>query len=188
MNACSFSFSIQWLEFASNAWNFAPYWNDISTEKNCSMSSSSRLGWLHLPGNIGNVWWHLWLSPLREVGIGIWQVETLGCYSTFCSAKDSSSTIKDYLAFMSLTLLLRNADSPGCVLVTQSCLILCDLLFCSPPGSSVHGFSRQEYWSGLPFPSPGDLPDPGIEPGSPVLQADALPSEPPGKSDSPGWV
>ena len=43
------------------------------------------------------------------------------------------------------------------------------------------GFFRQEYWSGLPFPSPGDLPNPGIEPGSPVLQADALPSEPPGK-------
>ena len=43
-------------------------------------------------------------------------------------------------------------------------------------------FSRQEYWSGLPFPSPGDLPDPGIEPRSPSLQADALPSEPPGKA------
>ena len=43
------------------------------------------------------------------------------------------------------------------------------------------GFSRQECWSGLPFPCPGDLPDPGIEPGSPALQADALPSEPSGK-------
>ena len=43
------------------------------------------------------------------------------------------------------------------------------------------GFSRQEYWSGLPFPSPGDLPNPGIEPRSPTLQADSLPSEPPGK-------
>ena len=43
------------------------------------------------------------------------------------------------------------------------------------------GFSRQEYWSGSSFPSPGDLPNPGIEPGSPALQADALPSEPPGK-------
>ena len=43
------------------------------------------------------------------------------------------------------------------------------------------GFSRQEYWSGLPFPSPGDLPDPGIKPRSPTLQGDALPSEPPGK-------
>ena len=42
-------------------------------------------------------------------------------------------------------------------------------------------FSRQEYWNGLPFPSPGDLPNPGIEPESPALQADALPFEPPGK-------
>ena len=43
------------------------------------------------------------------------------------------------------------------------------------------GFSRQEYWSGSPFPSPGDLPDPGIKPRSPALQIDALTSEPPGK-------
>ena len=50
---------------------------------------------------------------------------------------------------------------------------------CQAPPSM--GFSRQEYWSGLPFPSPGDLPNPGIEPRSPTLQADALTSEPPGK-------
>ena len=43
------------------------------------------------------------------------------------------------------------------------------------------GFSRQEYWSGLPFPSPEDLPNLGIEPGSPALQANSLPSEPPGE-------
>ena len=43
------------------------------------------------------------------------------------------------------------------------------------------GFSRQEYWSGLPFPSPRDLPNPGIEPGSPTLQTDALLSKPPRK-------
>ena len=43
-------------------------------------------------------------------------------------------------------------------------------------------FSRQEYWSGLPLSSPGDLPDPGIKPGSPGLEADALPCEPPAKS------
>ena len=43
-------------------------------------------------------------------------------------------------------------------------------------------FSRQEYWSGVPFPSPGDLPNPRTEPGSPTLQADALPWEPPGNS------
>ena len=48
------------------------------------------------------------------------------------------------------------------------------------PGSPSMGFSRQEYWSGLPFPSPGDLPDPGIKPGSPALEADALTSEPQG--------
>ena len=42
------------------------------------------------------------------------------------------------------------------------------------------GFPSQEYWSGLPFPSPGDLPDPGIEPGPPALEADTLTSEPPG--------
>ena len=51
------------------------------------------------------------------------------------------------------------------------------------------GFSRQEYWSGLSFPSPGDLPDPGIEPGSPALRANALPSEPQGKPvQSPSHV
>ena len=42
------------------------------------------------------------------------------------------------------------------------------------------GFSKQEYWSGLPFPSPGDLPNPGIKPRSPAWKADSLPSEPPG--------
>ena len=46
------------------------------------------------------------------------------------------------------------------------------------------GFSRQECWSGLPFSSPGNLPDPGIEPRSPTLQANALPSEPPGKLEN----
>ena len=46
-------------------------------------------------------------------------------------------------------------------------------------------FSRQEYWSGLPFPSPGDLPNPGIEPRSPSLLADVLLSEPPGKPTHP---
>ena len=53
------------------------------------------------------------------------------------------------------------------------------------------GFSRQERWSGVPFPSPGDLPDPGIEPRSPALQADALTSEPPVELGVPhflrGW-
>ena len=56
----------------------------------------------------------------------------------------------------------------------QSCLTFCD----KAPLSM--GFSEQEYWSGLPCPPPGDLPDPGIEPRSPALQAGSLPSESPG--------
>ena len=64
-----------------------------------------------------------------------------------------------------------------CVLFAQSCPTLGDPMDCSPPGSSVHGILRQEYWNGLPFTSPGDLPAPGIKPASPALQADALPSE-----------
>ena len=67
------------------------------------------------------------------------------------------------------------------VLAAQSSLTLCDPTACSPPGSSVHQFFRQEYWSGLSFPSPGDLPDPEIKPGSPALWAYSLPSEASGK-------
>ena len=48
----------------------------------------------------------------------------------------------------------------------QLCLTLCNLMDCNPPGSSVHGISQEEYWNGLRFPSPGDLPNPGIEPAS----------------------
>ena len=70
-------------------------------------------------------------------------------------------------------------------IVAQS--LSCVRLFATPwtvayQASPSMGFSRQEYWSGLPFPSPGGLPDPGIKPGSPALQADTLTSEPPGKS------
>ena len=68
--------------------------------------------------------------------------------------------------------------------VFQLCMTLCDPMDCSLPGSSVHGSLRQEYCSGLPFPSPGDCPDPGIKPSSPALRADALPSEPLGKPSS----
>ena len=66
------------------------------------------------------------------------------------------------------------------VKVTQSCLTLCSLMDWSPPGSSVHGIlqARILYWSGKPFPSSGDLPDPGTEPSSPTLQADSFLSEP----------
>ena len=71
---------------------------------------------------------------------------------------------------------------PVCVLLSHV-LTLCDPIDCSLPGSSVHGISRQEYQgNGLLFPSPGDFLNTGIEPGSPALQADSLPSETPGKA------
>ena len=66
------------------------------------------------------------------------------------------------------------------MLVAQLCLTLCNPVDCSAPDSSTHGISRQEYWSGLPFFSPWDLPHPGIEPGSPALWTDSLLTEPPG--------
>ena len=70
-----------------------------------------------------------------------------------------------------------------CGLVAKPCLTLGNPMDCTPnQGSLSMGFSRQEYWSGLPFLPPGDLPHPGIEPGSPALQADCLPTEPPGKT------
>ena len=64
--------------------------------------------------------------------------------------------------------------------VAQSCLFV-TLQTVEYQAPLSMGFSSQEYWCGLPFPSPGDLPDPGIEPRSPALQTDALLSEPPGK-------
>ena len=64
--------------------------------------------------------------------------------------------------------------------VAQSCPTLATPWTVAYQASPSMGFSRQEYWSGLPFPSPGDLPNPGIKPGSPASEPDALTSEPPG--------
>ena len=97
----------------------------------------------------------------------------------------SSSLFNSALIFTNSFLLLAlgfgslsscfGGDGGG--LVAKSCLTLAILwtVACQAPLSM--GISKQEYWSGLPFPSPGDLPDPGIEPGSPALQADDLPTE-----------
>ena len=73
---------------------------------------------------------------------------------------------------MSAQRLYRNVC---CCLVTQLCPILCDPWTVAHQAPLSMEFSQQEYWSGLPFPSPVDLPIPGIDPGSPALQADALP-------------
>ena len=70
-----------------------------------------------------------------------------------------------------------------CVWVCQllSCVRLCESMDFAHQSSLFMEFSRQEYWSGLPFPSLGDLPNPGMEPGSPALQVDSLLCETPGK-------
>ena len=65
--------------------------------------------------------------------------------------------------------------------IAQSCQTLCDPMDCSLPGFSVHGIFQARVLSRLPFPSPGNLPNPGIKPRSLTLQADALSFVPPGK-------
>ena len=84
----------------------------------------------------------------------------------------------------------KDTNVLGCLVAK---LVLCDPMDCSPDrlqatwtGSSVHGDSPKEYWSGLPRLPSGDLPSPGIEPRSPALQADSLPAEPPGKPMNTG--
>ena len=71
-------------------------------------------------------------------------------------------------------------ESGGGGLVTKSCPTFATPWTIAPQTPLSMSFSRQKYWSGLPFPSPGDLPNPGIEPWSPVLQADSLLTELPG--------
>ena len=74
-------------------------------------------------------------------------------------------------------------------LVAQSCRILCSPMDCiAHQGPLFMGFSRQEYWSGLPCPTPGDLPNPGIKPRSSALRVDSLLSEPPGKPKTLDWI
>ena len=67
------------------------------------------------------------------------------------------------------------------MLVAQSYQTLCEPMDCTLEAPLSLEFSRQEYWGGLPFPTPRDPPDPGMEPRSPALQADSSPSEPPEK-------
>ena len=77
----------------------------------------------------------------------------------------------------------ENTWEKACVLSAKSCPTLCDLMDCNPSGSSVHEFSRQEYWSRLPSP-PGDLPDPGVKsvsPKSPALVGRFFTTGQPGK-------
>ena len=87
------------------------------------------------------------------------------------------------LGFNLQTKNLGSCDLPDLLRVTKSCLVVSnsDPKDCSPPGSSVHGILQARILEWVVCPLPGDLPDPGIEPRSPALQVDSLPSEPPGK-------
>ena len=78
---------------------------------------------------------------------------------------------------------LKSCAQGGGGLVAKSCPTLATPWTVACQASLSMGFSRQEYWSGLPFPSPGALPDPGIESRSPALQTDSLPTELQGKSE-----
>ena len=92
---------------------------------------------------------------------------------------------KEALWSTSVLIPLWPSSPPRWTVKSVSCSVMCDSL--QHPWTVAHQaplsmeFSRQEYWSGLPFPSPGIFPKPGIKPRSPALQADSLPSEPPGK-------
>ena len=114
------------------------------------------------------------------------------CLGSHFSALSHPQTLPglSHLSFYNCLIIQPKSSTPSTicrclvlvVLIAQSCLTLCHLTNCSLPGSSVIGFSRQKYWSGLPYPSPEDPPDAGIEPGSPALQADSLPFELQGRS------
>ena len=79
------------------------------------------------------------------------------CHSSSCGGAQTGSRAHGLQEFQ--------LPASRSALFIQSWLTVCSPTDCSPPGYSVQGFSRQEYCSGLPFPSPGDLPNPGIEPG-----------------------
>ena len=113
-----------------------------------------------------------------------WRMNTVPPLSPLNGALTPSWLLCAFSLYNLLTSCTYHFVSPSSLVKVKVKSLSCVRLFATPwtvayqvPPSM--GFSRQEYWSGLPFPSPGKLPDPGIEPGSPALQANALLSEPP---------
>ena len=120
-------------------------------------------------GHFGNVWWvsyevKIYLSNISQSPI---PKKLLKINENLCLYKNLNTNVyKGYIITKKERKWSRSFVSDSCV-AHQAPLFM--------------GFSRQGYWSGLPFPFPGDLPNPGTEPRSPALQTGALPSEPPGK-------
>ena len=129
---------------------------------------------------------HLWLKCFMRIRYTVaYMLAHAWCFpfkrkKLLMSMERDWKGVKELCCFLvSISILMRACS------VTQSCLTLCDPTNCNPPGSPLSmGFSRQEYWSGLPFPTPGDLPDPGIEPvslSSPALVGRFFTTVPPEK-------
>ena len=125
--------------------------------------------------------------PVRETETWLLQKGRKGYSKRQLSAKAKMQTMKLLTFSLRQHWFQSNVRRPQRTVSEVEVELLNSIRLFATPWTVAHqaplsmGFSRQEYWSGLPFPSPGDLPNPGIEPGSPILQADALPSELPGK-------
>ena len=110
------------------------------------------------------------------------------CEVLFCVCFNESQCkiLSKYYGELYCTCSLISWKKPGCrvslCLAAQSCPALCDTLDYSLPGSSVHGIFQVQYRNGLQFSPPADLPNPGMESGSPALQADPFPAEPSGEA------
>ena len=115
-----------------------------------------------------------WVSLVPSLGLSVYRSRSFSQFVMGCRNQHLSSTCYPFWPMCLPEVKWSEVKSLSCV-----------WLFATPWTVAYQApsmrFSRQEYWSGLPFPSPEDLPDTGIEPGFPALQADALPSEPPGK-------
>ena len=124
-------------------------------------------------------------EPLGKPLIAKYKDSNPGSFSLFVSQALFLRKVETYCSGLDhyKVALLHISEGP-CASVAQSFPTLCNPMGCSPPGSSSMGFSRQEYWNGLPFPSPEDLPDPGIKPRSPELAGRFFTTEPPGKPTS----
>ena len=130
---------------------------------------------------------YFWVIYLEERNV-IWDVSNLWDITTDTENK-VSQTLHQISKSSSHTWVPKDKKSGSTILLTKErkVKLLSHVRLFVTQWTVAHqaplsmGFSRQEYWSGLPFPSTGDLPNPGIEPRSPVLQVDILSSEPPGK-------
>ena len=136
------------------------------------------------PTSLSN--WSFWVFPVHQAWALVSCIQP-GWMLSFKPAFSLSSFTFIIRSFFSSSLLPATCV---CMLVAQSCPPLCDLMDCSLPGSFVHGIlqARILEWVAIPFSRGSDLPDPGIEFGPPTLQADSLPSEPPGKPPGVIWI